>query len=53
MCRSERARDELKSNAFNQKARVIVNVHREHSSVDWLLLLSSAFVASVRLRSSR
>ncbi len=29
MCRSERARDELKSNAFNQKPRVIVNVHRE------------------------
>ncbi len=31
MCRSERARDELKSNALNQKTRAIVNVHREHA----------------------
>ncbi len=31
MCRSELARDELKSNALNQKTRAIVNVHREHA----------------------
>ncbi len=31
MCRSERARDELKSYAITQKIRVIVNVHREHA----------------------
>ncbi len=37
MCRRERARDELKGRAFNQAIRVIVNVHREHSSVDRLL----------------
>ena len=43
ICRSERARDELKGNAFNQKARVIVNIHREHSSVDRLLLHRSTF----------
>ena len=37
-CRSELARDELKDTAFIQKTRVIVNVHREQSSVDRLLL---------------
>ncbi|MNQ24202.1 hypothetical protein D3C85_373910 [compost metagenome] len=42
-CRSERARDERKGCAFNQKTCVIVNVHREHSSVDRLLLEGSAF----------
>ena len=29
--RSERARDELKNNAFIQKVRVIVNSHRERA----------------------
>ena len=43
MCRSERARDELKGSTFNQATRVIVKVHREHSSVDRLLLQAAAF----------
>ncbi|MNG35506.1 hypothetical protein D3C87_2058060 [compost metagenome] len=37
-CGSEPARDGLKGTALIQNERVIVNVHREHSSVDRLLL---------------
>lgn len=42
--RREHARDGLKSNALSQKVRVIVNAHRERSSVDRLLLQGLTFV---------
>ncbi|MNL53948.1 hypothetical protein D3C87_1772370 [compost metagenome] len=37
-CRSELAREEPEGAAFIQTVRVIVNAHREQSSVDRLLL---------------
>ncbi|VVO51861.1 hypothetical protein PS838_00333 [Pseudomonas fluorescens] len=47
-CRSELAREKLKNTAFIQNARVIVDAHREQSSVDRLLLqvISKAYKTS-------